>query len=193
MKTVPQKNSNPRIQVRTLFNILRPIILLEFAVTYILLSTKSIPSFLHVEKPKVWDFEAKIKLFSQFGFYLGLIILINSLTIASSRFFTNKLEPYIKEDPPYISLLNRILRNNVEQTVPFLLGYLYFLVNKSTHDDFEVAYLLGFLFVLYRVLFCIGYIATLYMNTSLVRGIGFTVSIFVNMLLLSKNLGFNVV
>ena len=193
MKTVPQKNSNLRIRFKTLFRILRPIIFLEFAVTYILLSTKTIPSFLHAEKPKVWDFEAKIKLFSQFGFYLGFIILINSLAIASSRFITKNLEPYIKEDPLYISLMNRILRNNVEQAVPFLLGYLYFLVNKSTHDDFEIAYLLGFFFVLYRVLFCIGYIAALYMNTSLIRGIGFPVSIFVNMLLLSKNLGFNVI
>ena len=193
MKSVPQKNSNLRIRFKTLFRILRPIIFIEFAVAYIFLSTKTIPSFLHVEKPKVWDFEAKMQLFSQFGFYLGLIILINSLLVASLRFTTKHLEPYTKEDPLFISLTNRILRNNVEQAAAFLLGYLYFLVNKSTHNDFEVAYLLGFFFVLYRILFCIGYISALYMNTSLVRGIGFPATIFINMLLLSKNLGFNIV
>jgi uncharacterized membrane protein YecN with MAPEG domain len=106
--------------------------------------------------PAGWNLESKLMLLSKVGFLCAMFILFNVLATLVAR-VSLLAYPLIKEDPPLVKLLNRILSNTVEQFAIFLPVLCYWTLCYCKEDQKYLVLLYGLIWVGGRVLFFLGY------------------------------------
>lgn len=110
------------------------------------------------------------------------------------RIVTGKSSPASNNDPVYISTLNRIISNTIEQSIIF--AGLYAPILFSSRDSLASignarTLTIAALFVIGRVLFGVGYILGTIVGISTLRSFGFAITVLLNVILISYHLGFN--
>jgi len=149
-------------------------------------------TFLHPHVPETWDIEAKITLLGLVSSCIGGFLLLCVMICGNLRFMGN-YNPVGNIDPPTIQVMNRILQNSVEQILIFLPNLLYWTFKYSTEQNKQEVLVLGFLFLVGRVLFLIGYFVGTLLNWQTMRSLGMAMTYFPSLILIQRNLGFNLV
>lgn len=136
---------------------------------------------------KLWLIQTLGVLFAIFLFSIATIIML-------MRIFTGKANPATHADPVYISTLNRVITNTIEQTIIFVGLYSPILFGESdsiSRIGGTKALAIVSIFIVGRIFFGIGY--GLASATGIVpfRSFGFTFSFILNVILISYHLGFD--
>ncbi len=106
------------------------------------------------------------------------------------RIFSQSIHPVTESDPLYISLLNRILNNNIEQGLIFFGLYSYIITTQEgilkiiIDIDTKFAVVLPMLFLVGRAIFALTYVIATVIRISTIRSLGFAFTISVNFLML---------
>ena len=81
-------------------------------------------------KVDIDNFDGKLDMLSNIGFYIGTLVFVCSTGIMSTRVVTAKV---IKSDhdPKLIIMLNRIIRNTIEQFYVFAFLYTFILLKNG--------------------------------------------------------------
>lgn len=122
-------------------------------------------------------------------YLFGLVFMVMVL-----RIVTGKSTPASRNDPVYISTINRILTNTIEQSIIFagLYGTLIFNDSNSIIKIGGVKVLaLASIFIVSRVTYAIGYILGAITGLPTLRGFGFGAGFIINLMMVSYHLGFS--
>lgn len=160
-----------------------------------------------------WGFEQKLNLLLLSGAATAVFLLITVLSTMVGRIFSGRsgIGGKSQEDNLFISTCNRILKNTIEQSFIFYGLYAYWLFNvsgntgekvskvegkdkplavdKAVIENGKTAVLFAVLFLSSRIVFYFGYMIHLFTKIFVVRGIGFLVGMFVNLMILQRILG----
>ena len=109
------------------------------------------------------------------SFYMFFI----SASIGNIRFFSKDINP-INSSPEdqRIQVLNKVLQNTIEQMFIFIPLISFWILKYSNNENKHFAVIYGFLFILGRILFLIGYFIGFKMNYQTLRSFGMSMTYF---------------
>ena len=139
--------------------------------------------------PEQWNLETKlVQIFTAWG-GAAVVILGNVFLVMNMRMLGMKPSPYKYQDPVYISLVNRIIANTMEQTMVFVPLFSFYVLAVATEVTRDITAGLILVFLFGRLMFTVGYLFQELSNLIWLRVWGFAMTLLVNILLASAFFG----
>jgi hypothetical protein len=134
--------------------------------------------------PQKLDFEDKVKLISVAWVHPSVIVIFVVVLVMLSRVVGN-VNPLKSGEPVWITMLNRIIQNTLEQSFVFLGLFSYWILFISTEANKTTAVKYICIFVAGRLVFTVGYMFFWLTGLFGFRACGFLTTLIAQILLIS--------